>query len=240
MKNLQLSNSSISINHTWKTLILFFILMTSSQAQDIKRITPKLIDLGEVQEYTEISDNIMFINKSDHQINISKIKSTCGCTTTHSNQTSIMPGDTAVVAYTLNTAGYRGVIRKQITINFKEKNLDPVSYTLQAQINRLFEVQPSYLHYANLNYNPDTTVSSILTLINEQDKKIIIKKIHSDNKSIKIKPTSFTIKPKSSKKVTIGYTPAQKGYNLSYIIIRSDYSLKPELKISVFTNVDKF
>ena len=57
------------------------------------------------------------------------------------------------------------------------------------------------------------------------------------NKLIKVTPASFTLKPKSSKEVIVAYTPAQKGYHLSYITVKSDYSAKPEVKISVFTNV---
>jgi len=240
MKKLLMSNFLNVQNHTWKIITLFFLLTCSSKAEDLKLITPRLIDLGKVKENSEISDNLVFINTSGHEISIKRIQSTCGCTTTRATQTRIMPGDTATIAYTLNPTGFRGIIRKQITIYFNENNIEPVSYTLQAQIYRLFDVQPNYLHYSDLDYNPDTTVTRILTITNEQNKKVFIKKIYSDNKSIKIKPTSFTIKPKSSKKITIGYTPVQEGYNLSYIIIRSDYSLKPEFKISVFTNVYKF
>jgi len=163
-----------------------------------------------------------------------KIFSSCGCTTTHFAQEKVSPGDTVKVTYALRTAGFKGIIRKTVTVYFVDKNIDPITYTIQADVYKLFDIEPRYLDFLHLDYNPDGTVTRTLTINNGQHKELTIKKIYSNNKYINIEPDSFTLKPNSSKSVTVRYTPVQKGYTVSQIIVESDYSDNPTYKISAF------
>lgn len=235
-----INKNSISIKKKSMPLLIIFLIVPFLQVENFKLITLKLIDHGHIKENTVITDHISFINKSEEFISIKKIKLSCGCTTAKYNHKKIMPGDTAIIEYIFDSKNYRGVIRKKITIFFNEKNIEPLYFTIQANILRQFDINPQYLDFRELNYNPDTTVTRSLEIINRQNKKLYVKKIHSNNPFIQITPQSFIIKPKSSKTITINYTPAQKGFQLSHIIIESDYSQRLTIRFSAFINVKNY
>ncbi len=233
-KQLSVNNySDLKIKY-WNILFISLLLTLSAKADDVKHITPVLINHGRIKENTKITDQILFINTSKKNIRIEKIFSSCGCTTTEYNQEIISSGDTVKIDYSLNTAGFKGVIRKTITIYFEDKNFEPITYTIQADIYKLVDIEPRYLDFLHLDYNPDKTVTKTLTISNEQHKELTVKKIYSNNKYINIEPDSFILKPNSSKSVTVRYTPVQKGYTVSQIIVESDYSENPKYKISTF------
>jgi len=234
IKQLSMNNFLIIKNYYWKFLFLFLLITISAKADNVKHITPVLINHGRIKENTTITSQILFINTSGQDIRIKKIHASCGCTTTQYNKERISPGDTVKIDYSLNTAGFKGVIRKTITVYFENKNLEPITYTIQADVYKLFDIEPRYLDFLHLDNNPDKTLTRTITITNGQNRKVTIKNIHTNNEYIDIKPDSFIIDPKSSKTVTVHYTPEQDGYLVSQIIIESDYQSQPQHRISVF------
>jgi hypothetical protein len=216
---------------------LLFILPCALTAQDIELLTPKLLKLGKVQEGTVVSDTLRFLNTGNKTVTIERVRSSCGCTTTTLDIKKIAPGDTGFVSFALNTRGFKGVLRKTITVVFEEDKLNPLEFSIQATVYTNWETTPRYIHFYRISFNPDTTLSKILEIENYSDHIIKVLKIQSGDPKIRVSPASGAIQSGRKLFVQVQMTPDQVGTMHNTIDILTDDEHKPNLKVPVYMHV---
>ena len=197
-------------------------------------MTPRLIDLGRVEEGKIVSDTIRFVNSGTEPVHIAQVKSSCGCTAVRIGDSEIGPGDTAEVAFTLNTRGLHGLIRKSLTVQFKERQLEETRFTIQATAFSEFEVSPRFVHFQNIRQNPDTLVTRFFSIRNQSRKAITITRIYAVDEILSVFPAEAVIPPGREHLVRVELKPEQKGYKTVYIHVLADYESKPEIHIPAF------
>lgn len=219
----------------YTSLVLFF--SQSTQAQQLEFLTPRLIDLGRVQEGEVVKENIRFINRSDTDIKISRVSTSCGCTVPKIDKRRYEPGDTATIAFSFNSRGFRGTVRKSLSIYFAGNLPKKTSFTIQAEVFHELDVYPRYFHFTSSKADLDTVMTNFLTIQNHSTNPISITKIHATSDLIRIFPQSAVIPPNREHLVRIEFLPPANRRKTLYINIVTDYEPKPRINIPVFVEI---
>jgi len=86
-------------------------------------------DFGDVKQGDVVTTNFSFTNKGKKELNILKVKTSCGCTVSEPEKSKLKPGESSNIKVSFNSAGKNGKEEKQITVYSN----DPVNpeYTLK-------------------------------------------------------------------------------------------------------------
>lgn len=212
---------------------VFFLSFTAANAQ-VELITPRIMDLGRVDEGTVIRENIRLVNKAGERINILTVKTSCGCTVPELDQTSIAPGDTAVIPFSFNTKGFFGTVRKILTVVFEEREIPAEKITIQVTPFSEVELEPRYIYLQRIKQNADTLITRPLSIKNHSAQVLRIVRIQTDNTMVRVTPDNGTAKPDESVSFNITIKPSQSGYRHARIVITTDHPVKSRLEIPVF------
>lgn len=101
---------------------------------------PKLVltknqhNFGDVVEGEVVSLQVLFKNTGTDDLEISRVKSSCGCTATVLSQKSLKPGDTATLDIKLDTTGREGQFVRTVTLYSNAVNSPNQTITLYVNI----------------------------------------------------------------------------------------------------------
>lgn len=172
-----------------------FVAFLHADAGEVTFLTPLEFDLGETESGRMIEDAILFVNTGADSIRIKQVKTSCGCTAVETGRKTFAPGDTASIPFKLNTRGFKGTVRKSITIFFENGNPGPKSVRLIVRCVNYVDYEPRYLTFARIQVNPDTLLKQQVQLINHYKKPIRIQSIHTETEIIKVCFHAETIEP---------------------------------------------
>jgi len=106
-------------------------------------------DFGEVIAGMTVTHTFVLTNAGDAPLVISRVWTSCGCTTTALPKTTIAPGESVDLTVTFNSTGYRGKVGKSIYI----KSNDPVTPRLTLVMTGTVKRGAPYnISAADLNY----------------------------------------------------------------------------------------
>jgi hypothetical protein len=220
--------------------LLFLISgCVSLSAQDIRLITPEKIDFGRIQEDQPIEGKIQFVNGGSVPIEIERIYASCGCTTTQVKKMRYNSGDTAAISFSVRTRGFRGIIRKSITIYFKEPAGKELDYTIQATVHQELEITPAFVNFQSVRLNPDTLLTEFVRIRNNTDKPIQLKNLFTDNDLVTVMAQPKIIPSGQTAEVRVSLRPSKTAIRDIEISIETDNSRKPIIIIPVFLFIEK-
>ncbi|OVE79052.1 hypothetical protein BVY01_03590 [bacterium I07] len=222
-----------------KKFILFgLIAMTMAvQAQEIRFLSPKLVDLGRVLEGAVLSHTIQFVNSGEETVHLRQVGTTCGCTAAQTTRKDFAPGDTASIDVSINTRGFFGLMRKTVTLYFKEKEIKPQKIVFQVHPYTEVAVNPRYLYLQRIHLNPDTLITQTVKVSNQSKRSLHIKSVETDNPMVQVSPQKATITADKEQTFKISIRPETTGYKHIRIWMHTDYASKPKLEIPVFLHV---
>jgi hypothetical protein len=115
------------------------ITITAEIIEDFTKLTPEQkanapkisfenpnYNFGTVNAGTQVEYDFQFTNKGKSDLEIRKINTTCGCTTSAPKDKIIKPGASSTIKATFNTSGYRNAQTKVVTVITN----DPTSPTI--------------------------------------------------------------------------------------------------------------
>lgn len=202
-----------------------------------KSTSEKLIDLGRVQEGTSVKSMVRFVNSTGESLSIKRVKSSCGCTAADVPKQAFAPGDTATIPFLINTRGFRGVVRKTLTVHFHEKDIKPERFVIQANVFSELNVEPRYLTMMQLTLNPDTTVTEYFTIKNDSEKLIRCEKIYTTSDMVAVAPEKAEIPPGKEHLIRVEVNPMRTGHYTMYVHVQSDHPLKSHINVPIFAQI---
>ncbi len=214
-------------------IILIFVFPLFLSAK-IQWLTPSVIKYGNIQEGEKINGTIKFINLGGTPVEIQSVRPSCGCTVTRLTQRVIATNDTAHIPFSLNTMGFSGMIRKSITISFKENKEDDARFILQANISRDLEITPRYIYITRLKVNQDTTLTRTISFTNNSKQAIKIHNMITESDLIELPQKGFSISAGQSKDIDIKVFPRRAIHGRQFITIDTSMPNKPHINISVY------
>lgn len=218
---------------------VFLIASTRLFAQQIVLLSPKIIELGDIEEGRIVKSSIRFINKASENLTIKKVVPGCGCTVAAIDKYEYAPDDTVVIPFYLKTKGYQGFVRKPITIEYEQKRTRELEILVQARIHSDFEISPNYLTFPKMKQNPEKTYTQYITIRNTSKNPVKLWDISASNDLIELDTSSETIPPGREKVVEVTFCPRRPGRESILISMRTDYQGKPKITIPIYVYIEE-
>jgi len=212
-------------------------LVVSATAQSLEPIPSDLIDLGEVQEGAVIRDTLRLVNRESKPVKIKSIRTGCQCTAAELDKNDISPKDTAEVAYTFNTKGYHGVVRKTMTLVLEDRNAEPIQVTLQVKVITELDVNPRFIYLQKIPLDKKAKIIRKISVKNQSKQTISILRIQIDDDMVSIRPSSAIIAPGKETPFEVEIRPLRKGHFYIQMIVETDFPKKPKVMVPVYLDI---
>lgn len=209
-----------------KNIALFFLLTVSVltvQAQGEFELDKVTHDFGVISEGTQAKYEFTFTNIGNQPIEISSVKASCGCTTPFYTKEPVMPGETGSIKVNYNSKSRPGVFNKSITIHSNAitspvlyikgivESLDEAKEYSLAEIAKSpkIMIDKNGINMGTLERGNDT--KGKFTVTNKGKSDLVIEKMISSCRCIKVAEQNKTIKPGQSHSFDFIYRPSRLG-----------------------------
>jgi hypothetical protein len=223
-------------------LFAVFVPMTLvglSQAQNIRPITPEKIEFGRLLEGRTLEGDIRFANTGREPVQIQRVQASCGCTTTKIEKMRVEPGDTANVHYSVRTQGFRGLVRKTITVYFTEPKEKELQFVIQGTLFSELDVTPSFIDFQGVALDANSSFTQNVTVQNQSGKTVRISSVRATSELLIVSPVSASIPTGQSLSIQVTLRPSKAATQDADVWIESDSASRPKISIPVFIQIEK-
>ncbi len=174
-----------------KTIILVSIWMLligvlTPEAQVVKPLSPQEINLGQTIAGDTLHGTILFRVEGAVPVEIRDVETSCGCTVPSLKKRKYAPGDTGRIAFTINTRGFRGHIRKAITVLFNSPDIKPLRFIATAEVKPQVAISPPFINFQTVPFIPDSVFKQKVIFENNTSQIIRITEVKVDNPLLKV------------------------------------------------------
>ncbi len=241
------------------TLLLAILIATSATAQQKKAVmsfTNTKHDFGEItQKGGVVKHKFIFTNTGGTPINISRVKTTCGCTTPTWTKSPIKPGEKGEVQVAFDPANRPGYFTKKITVLSTASN-NPVTLTITGNVDGKpkpeikytqqigdLKTNKLYVNFGNMNTSETEKVMKVkMYNPTAKDLNIIVEDKYKP-KYTKVIISPETLKPDAEGTITIKYNASQVNdwdYVRGYIYLTINGQRVTNKKIQVAANIKEY
>jgi hypothetical protein len=159
----------------------------------------KTHDFGQIGPRSKNSCEFKFTNTGDALLKITKVKTSCGCTTTALKKKNYAPGESGAIPVTYTAGNHPSQTTKRITVSSNDKHQSNVTLTIKGTIVLKVDHEPKKLQ---LVLNAENAGCSDVTLTSLDGQPFAIKSISSPENCIIFgfdsaeQATEFVLKPK--------------------------------------------
>jgi len=215
-------------------LVLLLLLFLSSSVY----AAPALIvdglqhDFGEIVQGTEIVHSFRFHNAGDQILNISQLRSSCGCTAALLTTRKLAPGAMGELQLTFNSQGFRGEVQKMVTFETNDPKHSSVTFRLRGKVKAELFSQPERINWGSVKRG--TELHTEIVIINDSAQPVSLQQPEVTTDGIVAELSSLTIAPGEQAHLQVSAEfPGGKKRLAGYIIINSDFPSRPQLRIPV-------
>ncbi|NOY12772.1 MAG: DUF1573 domain-containing protein [Deltaproteobacteria bacterium] len=205
---------------------------------------PKLVaerlnyNFGEITQGTRVEHVFRFRNAGDQILEVGNVRSSCGCTAALLSATRIAPGDMGELRATFDSTRFKGAINKVVTIDSNDPQQRKVSFGIYGNVKAEVLLQPERVTWGSVEKG--MTLNSTVRIINRGPVTINLQPPRVTDPVISAKLSALQLLP--GKQVELQITakiPNQKKRLGGYVIIATDYSNVPQLRVSVSARLSK-
>jgi len=145
------------------TALLLFGLLAELHAAPKLVLTPETYDFGEASSGEMIQASFTLRNKGDEPLIISRVRTSCGCTTTALEKRELAPGEETPLVATLSLKGRYGPQHKYLTITSNDPEHPTIKVQIKGTAIRYITLTPSALYLISTPQGKTITRSISIT-----------------------------------------------------------------------------
>ena len=220
---------------SWLPFVLIFQVLWG---QEVKLLTPTVLDLGKINDDTIATTLIRFQNIGSDTVRVKEVRSSCGCTVPHIEKLLYLPGEIGEIPVEFHSRGYSGTVRKWVKIFFEKGKPSMLRIVLQAEVVPLIEITPMVVNWQGISLKKGLITQQIV-LKNNSNKKLKITRILSTNPQLKVSRKEMEIPPQKADTLQLRYRPEKTGSDDSVIFLEfADPKISPK-RVAVYIYVEE-
>ena len=170
---------------------------------------PELVhDFGKASQNQSLKHSFTFKNTGSGVLNITNVRSSCGCTAALVSGKEIQPGQTGTIDVTFNTGARQGKNEKTITVTTNDPLQQTVTLKIAADIEVLLAVSPPQLVFGQIKKGETATRYAALTGNDKNSIKIL--NVKSSHASIRVAADQKGFDNSPDKQIKVTVLPAMK------------------------------
>jgi Protein of unknown function (DUF1573). len=127
-------------------------------------------NFGKVYKGQKVEHIFKFINRGTADLEINKVKTSCGCTAAILSDKIIPAGETGEIKTTFNTGSYNGKAKKSITVKSNDPENRSYILTISGEITELITTDPKRINFGPVYVGVET--EKTVTVTSDSDFKI--------------------------------------------------------------------
>jgi hypothetical protein len=117
-----------------------------------------VFDFGERDSEEKVEHNFVVKNAGDEVLNITDVKTTCGCTVAKPAVNTLAPGEETTVGVTFNLKNRQGVQNRKITVLTNDPETPQYYLELKGTVTALIMMEPTMLNFGRIEDNEPHTL----------------------------------------------------------------------------------
>jgi hypothetical protein len=150
------------------------------------KVSDPLYDFGSALEGKMVTHTFTIKNTGEGYLDISGVKTSCGCTTGQPSKMHVAPGDTSDIAVTFDTHFQKGHQVRTITAYTNDPDNPQVAMTMQGIIKKQVEAVPDQLAYGDVKRGTEGTKEFLVNDLNPVRGAFSVGPVSNSNSSIKV------------------------------------------------------
>ncbi len=203
---------------------------TQGQSPIIFFETPNF-NFGTIYKGQKAEHIFKFENQGHIDLEISKVKSSCGCTAAILTNKTIPPGETGEIKTTFNSGSYNGKVTKSITVNSNDPDNPVYKLTISGEVTEIISANPRRINFGSVYIGREMDKSITVT----SDSSFNINKLTASRPFL-----SVSIKEKKENEYTINVSSngnQEIGRFSGAIFLETDNKIQPKVTIPVFGEI---
>lgn len=124
-------------------------------------------NFGKIFKGEKVKHIYKFENRGKSILEISKVKSSCGCTAAILTDKNVPPGKTGEIKATFNSGSYRGNVKKNITVTSNDPNSPTYRLSISGEIIEEISAKPHNINFGSISINEETDKTVTITSLTE-------------------------------------------------------------------------
>jgi hypothetical protein len=213
-------------------LVLWLFFASSVFAAPVLVVERLNHDFGEIVQGAEVTYPFRFHNAGDQVLEISRLRSSCGCTAALLTTSRLAPGSMGELRLTFNSKGFRGEVQKMVTFETNDPKHGAVSFSLRAKVKAELFLQPQRINWGVVNEK--SPLQAELEIVNDSTQTITFQppQVTSSGIQAELFPLIIASGEKARLKVSAEFSAGKKRL-AGYVIVNSDFPNVPQLKVPV-------
>lgn len=198
-------------------------------AQPKIRLNSTKFDLGTIYRGEIKKINLVVSNAGNKPLTISRIETSCGCTSAKNSVPTLAPGAVDTIEVSYNSAGFDGKITKTVTIQSNDPAAMYVDATITGTVTTELDVVPKIpiLNFGSSNVGVPSTASFVFK--NTSPETITLRGVTSTDTSIRAKIGLRTVNPSDTITISFIYTPRTKSLTDTYFYLETTSPRQPKI-----------
>ena len=127
-------------------------------------------DFGKIYSKKELSHTFTLHNNSQSQVEITEIKTDCGCTAAIMDQTPLEAGAFAQITMTIQPEQLSGFEKKQATVYVRQDDkIQWFNLTITAEMTNLLKIYPEHVYFKKIYYGEGGSEEVIISTEKNED-----------------------------------------------------------------------
>jgi hypothetical protein len=195
-------------------------------------------DFGEVVQGGKTDHVYRFQNSGDEVLELSDVRSSCGCTAVRLSQPRLEPGAVGELRVSFDSAGFQGRVHKNISFNTNDPDKPTVVFDLKGVVKVQLFVEPARVNWGRVAVGTD--LQSELKIVNLSDRTVHLKPPKSTVSGVKAVLSKSVLEPGSESVISVtGEYPEGEKRLAGYVIIESDFASARQLRVPVAARLEK-
>ncbi len=221
------------------TMLFLASLLTAAPARAAARLEVNQpdFDFKSIYRGSEARHDFIITNSGDIPLQITNIRSSCGCTVPSIKKRKLAPGEKTTLTAIFDSGRFRGSVTKNIYVYSNDEENPVTKLSIHADIKQDLQVSPASIYFAGLKTGE--SVQREIEIRNLSGKQVRISEIASTVGAVEVQLDKQLLEPDEVTRLRLKIPKVEKGMKLTGELTIFNDSHENELKIRLYGGLIK-
>ena len=189
-------------------------------------------DFGEVVQGDQVEFTFRFRNAGDEILQISNVRSSCGCTAALLSSRRIGPGEMGEVQAKFDSTQFRGGVTKTISLETNDPQQPELSFSLYGQVKAELVMTPDRIRWGQVS--GDDPLQAVVQIVNQGKIDVTLQPPRATSPELSVSLSDRHLPAGGEVQLQVsGRFPEGKSRLGGYVIILTDHPKAAQLRLPV-------